>query len=184
MEQLAVMPFRATDVLAGKLLPYLLVALLDLGLVLTAAVTVFDVPFAGSPLLFATGAVIFLVVTLGLGLFVSTVSENQGQAMQLALMVTLPQVLLSGLIFPLEAMADVLQWIAYALPLTWFVKVAIGVMLRGAGWSDLALPLLALSLQAVAVFSLAIVRVRRDLLPAGRLSRTRGRARTAAAVQR
>ncbi len=167
MEQLAVMPFRASDVLSGKLLPYLLVALIDLGLVVGASVTIFDVPFRGSPVLFLAGAFVFLVVTLGLGLFISTVSENQGQAMQLALMVTLPQVLLSGMIFPLEAMAEVLQWIAYLLPLTWFVEFAVGVMLRAATWSDLAVPLLALAAQAVVVFGLSIIRVRRDLLPAG-----------------
>ncbi|HSK22437.1 MAG TPA: ABC transporter permease [Egicoccus sp.] len=166
MEQLAVMPFRAVDVLAGKLVPYLLVGLLDLVLVVGAAITVFDVPFNGSWLLFATGAVVFLVVTLGLGLFISTVSENQGQAMQLALMVTLPQVLLSGMIFPLDAMPEVLTWVSYVLPLTWFVQVAVGVMLRAATWADLAVPLLALGVQALVVFVLSVVRVRRDLLPA------------------
>ncbi|MEX2627478.1 MAG: ABC transporter permease [Ilumatobacteraceae bacterium] len=165
MEQLAVMPFRAVEVLAGKLVPYLLVGLIDLVLVVGAAIAVFDVPFNGSLPLFATGAVIFLVVTLGLGLFISTVSENQGQAMQLALMVTLPQVLLSGMIFPLDAMPDALTWVSYLLPLTWFVQVAVGVMLRAATWADLALPLVALGVQALVVFSLSIVRVRRDLLP-------------------
>ncbi|HEX2026931.1 MAG TPA: ABC transporter permease [Nitriliruptorales bacterium] len=166
MEQLAVMPFRPSDVLIGKLLPYLVVALVDLALVMVASVVVFDVPFNGSLPLFVTGSVLFLTVALGTGLLISTLSENQGQAMQLSMMMTLPQVLLSGAIFPLESMAVVLQWIAYALPLTWFVELARGVMLRAAGWSELAVPLAALAGLAVAVLGLSIARVRRDLLPA------------------
>lgn len=166
IEQLAVMPFRPADVLTGKILPYLLVGLVDLALVIAVAVWVFDVPFAGSVPLFMTGSVLFLAVALGTGLLVSTVSENQGQAMQLSLMVALPQVLLSGAIFPIESMAVGVRWIAYLLPLTWFVELARGVMLRAAGWSDLLVPLAALAGLAVLVFGLSIVRVRRDLVPA------------------
>lgn len=165
MEQLAVMPFRPIDVLAGKTAPYLAVATIDLILVMLVAVTVFDVPFVGSVVVFGVGAALFLILTLGLGLFVSTVSENQGQAIQLAMMVTLPQVLLAGAIFPLESMATWLRWIAYTLPLTWFIEVARGVMLRDAGFVDLWLPLVVLAGLAVAVFGLAVVRVRRDLVP-------------------
>ncbi|MGH3441816.1 MAG: ABC transporter permease [Nitriliruptorales bacterium] len=166
IEQLAVMPFRPFDVLAGKTLPYLLVGIVDLGLVMAVAVGIFDVPFAGSVPLFLTGSLLFLVVALGMGLLVSTVSENQGQAMQLSLMVALPQVLLSGAIFPVESMAVGIRWIAYILPLTYFVEVARGVMLRAAGWSDLLLPLTALAGHPDAVFGLSIARVRRDLVPA------------------
>lgn len=166
IEQLAVMPLRPLEVLTGKVLPYLVISLIDLVLVITISVTVFDVPFAGSVVVFAAGSIIFLVVTLGLGLLVSTVSENQGQAMQLSLMVTLPQVLLSGAIFPVDAMAGAVRWIAYLLPLTWFVELARGVMLRGAGWSDLIVPFAALTALATGIFGLATLRIRRDLTPA------------------
>lgn len=166
IEQLAVMPFRPHDVLIGKVAPYLLVALLDLGLVVGASVVVFNVPFNGSVWPFLVGSLLFLMVTLGLGLFVSTVSENQGQAMQLSLMMTLPQVLLSGAIFPVDSMAEGIRWIAYILPLTWFVELARGVMLRAATWSQLVTPLLALVALGAAIFTLSILRVRRDLVPA------------------
>ena len=166
MEQLAVMPLRPAAVLVGKVLPYLVVALIDLVVVVAAGYFVFDVPFVGSLPLFSLGALLFLVVALGFGLLVSSVSENQGQAMQLALMTTLPQVLLSGAIFPLESMAAVPRAIGYLLPLTWFIQVARGVMLRDATLSDLALPLAVLAVLAVTVFAVAIVRVRRDLVPA------------------
>lgn len=166
MEQLAVMPFRPSEVLTGKVVPYFLISVVDLTMVMIVSVTVFDVPFAGSVLLFAVGSLLFLAVALGTGLLVSTLSENQGQAMQLSLMVTLPQVLLSGAIFPVESMAAGVRWMAYILPLTWFVELARGVMLRAADWADLLLPLGALVGLAVAVFGLAILRVRADLSPA------------------
>jgi ABC-2 type transport system permease protein len=168
LEQLAVMPFRARDVLAGKLLPYLGVAVVDLAVIVAVGMLLFDVPFAGSPLVFALGALLFLFVTVGAGVLISTVSETQGQAIQLALLTMLPQILLSGLIFPLEAMAAGVRWIGYLLPLTWFVQVARGVMVRGASFEAMAFPLAMLAVLGLAVFGLSIARFRRDLAPAGR----------------
>ena len=125
-------------------------------------------PFRGSVAVFALGALLFLFVTLGLGVLISTVSENQGQAIQLAIMTLLPQVLLSGLIFPLHAMAAGVRWIGYVLPLTYFIQIARGVMVRGTPLEALAVPLLALAGLGLAVFTLSVVRFRRDLAPAGR----------------
>jgi ABC-2 type transport system permease protein len=167
LEQLAVMPFRPRDVLGGKLLPYLGVAVVDLAVIVAVGVLLFDVPFAGSPLVFALGALLFLFVTVGTGVLISTVSETQGQAIQLAIMTMLPQILLSGLIFPLQAMAPVVRWIGYLLPLTYFVQVARGVMVRGAPIEALVLPLTMLAVLGLAVFTLSIARFRRDLAPAG-----------------
>jgi len=168
LEQLAVMPFRPRDVFLGKVLPYFGVAIVDLTVVVVAGLLLFDVPFRGSVLVFALGALLFLFVTLGLGVLISTVSENQGQAIQLALMTLLPQVLLSGLIFPLHAMAAGVRWIGYLLPLTYFIQISRSVMIRGASLSALAVPLLALAGLGLAVFALSVVRFRRDLAPAGR----------------
>ena len=91
---------------------------------------VFHVPFAGNVGTFALGAALFLLVTLGMGVLVSTVSQNQGQAIQLAFMLVLPQVLLSGLIFPVSSMAAGVRWISYVLPLTYFIEISRGVMLK------------------------------------------------------
>jgi ABC-2 type transport system permease protein len=168
LEQLAVMPFKARDVLAGKLLPYLGVAVVDLAVIVAVGVLLFDVPFAGSPVVFALGALLFLFVTVGVGVLISTVSETQGQAIQLAIMTMLPQILLSGLIFPLQAMAAGVRWIGYLLPLTYFVQVARGVMVRGASFEALLLPLGMLAVLGVVVFGLSIARFRRDLAPSGR----------------
>ncbi|KAA0236042.1 MAG: putative multidrug ABC transporter permease YbhS [Acidimicrobiales bacterium] len=163
LEQLAVMPFRASDVILGKIVPYLVIAVIDLVLVTAVGVVLFDVPFEGSFALLALGGLLFLLVTLGLGILISTVSQNQGQAIQLALMTTMPQVLLSGMVFPIDSMAASVRWIAYLLPLTWFIRISRGVMLRGASLASLWLPYLALAGMALVVFSMAVFRFRQDL---------------------
>jgi ABC-2 type transport system permease protein len=176
LEQLAVMPFRPRDVLLDKLLPYLGVAAVDLAAIVAAGLLLFDVPFVGSPLVFALGALLFLFVTLGIGVLISTVSETQGQAIQLAIMTMLPQILLSGLIFPLQAMAPGVRWIGYLLPLTYFVQLARGVMVKGTPIEALLLPLGMLAVLGLAVLGLAVARFRRDLAPAGRRRRRHGEA--------
>src|SRR5215467_11136098 len=146
LEQLAVMPLRPRDVFLGKIAPYFAVACLDLAIVLAIGIALFGVPFRGSALLFALGALLFLFVTLGIGVLISTVSQNPGQAIQLAVMTMLPQVLLSGLIFPLSAIAVGVRWIAYLLPLTYFNEISRGVMLRAEPIGSLWSPLLILAL--------------------------------------
>jgi ABC-2 type transport system permease protein len=165
LEQLAVMPLRPRDVFVGKIAPYFVVAAIDMVIVLVVGWLLFDVPFAGSIWLLALGAVLFLFVTLGTGVLISTVSENQGQAIQLAIMTLLPQVLLSGLIFPLESMAAGVRWIGYLLPLTYFNQIARGVMLRAAPFEAVALPFALLAVLGLAVFGLAVLRFRADLAP-------------------
>ena len=181
LEQLAVMPFRAWEVIAGKITPYLLVAVLDLVLIIVIGMGVFGVPFAGNVAVFALGAALFLLVTLGMGILVSTVSQNQGQAIQLAFMIVLPQVLLSGLIFPVSSMAAGVRWISYLLPLTYFIDISRGVMLKATPISALWEPLGLLALLAVLVLGLAIVRFRRDLAPSSRKAQARARAQELAA---
>jgi ABC-2 type transport system permease protein len=166
LEQLAVMPLRPTDVFLGKIAPYFVVAAIDLAVVVVAGIWLFDVPFRGSVLVLALGALLFLFVTLGIGVLISSVSENQGQAIQLALMTLLPQVMLSGLIFPLSSMAAGVRWIGYGLPLTYFIQISRGVMLRGASIAALWTPFLYLAIIGAVVFGLATLRFRRSLAPA------------------
>ena len=167
MEQLAVMPFRPRDVFFGKIAPYLIIAAADMIIVVVAGMLLFDVPFRGSVATFALGAALFLFVTLGIGVLISTVSQTQGQAIQLAMMTMLPQFLLSGLFFPLYSMPWGVRWIGYLLPLTYFIKVARGTMVRGAPIGALWLPLLVLAVMAAVVFTASTLRFRRDLAPAG-----------------
>jgi ABC-2 type transport system permease protein len=166
LEQLAVMPLRPRDVFLGKVAPYFAVATVDLAIVIAAGVAIFGVPFRGSLAVFALGAVLFLFVTLGLGVLISSVSENQGQAIQLSFMITLPQVLLSGLIFPLSSIAIGVRWISYLLPLTYFNEISRGVMLRAEPIGSLWQPFVFLALLGVVVVTLATLRFRTYLAPA------------------
>ena len=166
LEQLAVMPFKPKDVFVGKIAPYFLIASLDIVLVLLIGTILFDVPFNGSVVPLAIGALMFLFVALGLGVLISSVSENQAQSIQLALMTVLPQIMLSGIIFPLSSMPAGISWIGYLLPLTYFNLVAKGVMVRGAGLGDLLVPLGLLTLLGSVIFGLAMIRFARQLRPA------------------
>lgn len=184
MEQLAVMPLRPRDVFLGKIVPYFLVACVDLAIVLFVGIGIFGVPFRGSPTTFALGSVLFLFVTLSIGVLISSVSQNQGQAIQLAVMTLLPQVLLSGLIFPLSSIVAGVRWIAYLLPLTYFNVISRGVMLKaepiGALWEQFVF----LAALGLVVGTGAILRFRGYLAPAGRGGRRgHGTAGPAAAAQ-
>jgi len=166
LEQLAVMPLRTRDVYLGKIVPYFVVATVDLAIVLAVGIAIFGVPFRGSPAVFALGALEFLFVTLGLGVLISSVSQNQGQAIQLAIMVLLPQVLLSGLIFPLSSIVVGVRWIAYLLPLTYFNQISRGVMLRAEPLSALWPYFAYLALLGAVIVTLATLRFRAFLAPA------------------
>jgi len=165
LEQLAVMPIKPSRVILGKIAPYFLVASVDMIIVTVLGIVLFGVPFNGNPFAFALGAAIFLFVTLGLGVFISTVSQTAGQAIQTAFFFLLPQILLSGMIFPLEAMAAGVRWIGYLLPLTYFTMISQGIMLRGAPITSLWLPFAVLAVMAAVVFTGATLRFRRDLAP-------------------
>jgi ABC-2 type transport system permease protein len=173
LEQLAVMPLSPTSVVFGKITPYFILASLDMVVVTVLGVVLFDVPFNGNPALFALGAALFLLVVLGIGVFISTVSQTTGQAIQLAFFFLLPQILLSGMIFPLEAIPWGVRWISYLLPLTYYTMIAQGVMLRGADLASLWAPFLILSVMAVLAFGGATLRFRRDLAPESPATRPR-----------
>jgi ABC-2 type transport system permease protein len=166
LEQLAVMPLRPRDVFLGKIVPYFVVAAADLAIVLVVGVAIFRVPFRGSLAVFGLGALLFLFVTLGIGVLISSVSQNQGQAIQLAVMTLLPQVLLSGLIFPLSSIVAGVRWISYLLPLTYFNEISRGVMLRAEPIGALWQPFVFLAVLGAVIVTLASLRFRRYLAPA------------------
>lgn len=163
LEQLVVTPIRPLELIVGKLLPYAGIAVLQFGMVFAAGLYLFDLTFAGDLPLFLGLATLFLLTTLGLGLLLSTLAQNQQQAMQLALFVIVPQILLSGLIFPLSSMPKIITYIAQVLPLTHFVPIARGMFLKGQDLSLLGTQALVLAGYAVAVVALATVRFRKRL---------------------
>lgn len=167
LEQLAVMPLRPWAIILGKITPYFLLAVIDMAVVTALGVWLFGVPFVGSLWLFSVAAVVFLFVVLGIGVLISSVSQNTGQAIQMAILFVVPQVLLSGLIFPLDAMPIGVRWIGYILPLTWFRELSQGVMLRDATLDSLWLPLTILAAMAVLAFGAATTRMRFSLTNGG-----------------
>lgn len=167
LEQLAVMPLRPFAIILGKILPYFFMALFDIVLITFVATKLFEVPFEGSIWRFAVVAVLFLFVVLGLGILISSISQTTGQAIQLAIMTVLPQTLLSGLIFPLDAMAVGVRWISYILPLTWFNNAAQGIMLRATSLDQIASSVDVLSMMAVVIFGAATLRMRAILRNGG-----------------
>ncbi|MEN8238006.1 MAG: ABC transporter permease [Actinomycetota bacterium] len=165
LEQLAVMPLSPGSVIFGKVAPYFLVAVIDLVIVTALSMILFDIPFVGNVLLFAAGGAFFLFVVLGVGVLISTVSQNTGQAIQLAIFFLVPQILLSGMIFPLSGVPWAIRWLAYVFPLTYYTVISQGIVLRGAGLESLWPQFVILAAMAAVVFTAAVLRFRRDLTP-------------------
>lgn len=146
LEQLIVTPVTRTELMLGKITPYVGVGLVQMTTVLLLGRFVFDVPVTGNVLLLYGVAFVFIVASLALGLFVSTLVRTQQQAMQASFFFVLPNILLSGFMFPRQAMPEVFQWIGALLPLTHFLKVLRGILLKGVGvpelWQEMGLLLL------------------------------------------
>lgn len=163
IEQLLITPLSKVELMVGKAFPYLVIALIDLIAVMLVGRWLFGVPFVGSIPLLMGESLLFLIATLGLGLLISTVAQTQQQAMQIAVFVQLPQMLLSGLVFPLASMPWGVRWLSYLFPLTYYVPVTRGLFLKGVGLIDLWPQTLALAAMAVLFVGLAAVRFRKTL---------------------
>ncbi len=164
LEQLNVTPLRRWELIVGKLLPYGVIGMIDVFLVVAVAVWWFEVPLRGSLALLVGISMVYLLCTLGLGLFVSTISETQQQAMITATFFFLvPMIYLSGFVFPIENMPPVIQWVTYVIPLRYFLVVVRGIFLKGIGMDALWPQVAALAAWGVVVISLAVVRSRKTL---------------------
>jgi ABC-2 type transport system permease protein len=158
LEQLVVTPIGKTSLMLGKLIPFVVVGYVQMSVVMGLGKLIFDIPVRGSVLLLYALTVPFIVASLGVGLFISTFARSQAQAMQLAFFFMLPNILLSGYIFPRMAMPEPAQWIGLALPLTYYLKVLRGILLKGVGLGELWRPSASLIALALLFF---VVSVRR-----------------------
>lgn len=163
LEQLLVTPIHPYELILGKLVPYLMIGLVIAATVLTAARFLFDLPVQGSPLLLFVLTGLYLMVCLGLGLLASTVAENQQQAAQIIMFFAAPSVLLSGFIFPRENMPYIIYLIGNAIPLTFFVKIIRGILLKGLHFYQLMPETGALLLMAVLALTFSIIKFRKRL---------------------
>jgi len=137
MENLLITPVRPTEVLLGKILPYIVVGYIQMGLIVVAAKLLFAVPFVGSlPLLFLVSFP-FIAANLGVGITFSTIAQNQLQAVQMSFFFFLPSILLSGFMFPFQGMPQWAQWLGSALPLTHYLRVVRGIVLKGNTFVDI-----------------------------------------------
>ena len=161
LEQLMVTPVKPFELMLGKMVPYIAVAFFELLLVFVAGYFLFRVDFAGSMPLFFLLSLLFLMSSLGIALLISTISENQQQAMQLAVFTIVPSILISGFVFPAEAMPLPIRVVSYALPLTYFIEILRGVWLKGAGLMILWPQVLALFGYAVIVLALSALRFKK-----------------------
>lgn len=158
LEQLVVTPIDKTSLMLGKIVPFALVGYVQMTVILTLGKLLFGIPLHGSLVLLYVLSAAFIVANLGLGLFVSTIAQTQAQAMQLSFFFMLPNILLSGYMFPREAMPTAAQWIGLLLPLTYYLQILRGILLRGAGFTRMWPEALVLAVFAVAVVTLSVRR--------------------------
>lgn len=163
MELLIATPLSRSELMIGKVLPYAAIGLIQTTVVLALGLTLFKVPIRGSAIDVYLAAVLLILANLTLGLLISTKAKSQFQAMQMTFFVFLPSILLSGFMFPFAGMPRVVQWVAELLPLTHFLRLIRGIMLRGAGLFELWPDVLALVAFTAVMMALAISRFRKRL---------------------
>ena len=158
MENLLAMPVRPIEVMIGKIVPYIALGAVQVAVILLVSRILFDVMIEGSLTLLCVGTALFITVNLAIGFTISTLTQNQLQAMQASFFMMLPSVLLSGFMFPFRGMPVWAQWLGETLPATHFMRIVRGVMLKGAGLSDVSAELIALVAMLLIVSTLAISR--------------------------
>lgn len=163
LELLITTPVRTSEVMLGKILPYVVIGMLQVTIILVVSSWLFDIPMRGSfsDLYLASG--LFILAALALGLTVSTLATNQFQAMQLTVFTFLPSILLSGFMFPFDGMPRVAQWIGEAFPMTHFVRLCRGIIVRGADLTSMPVATTAMTIFFLLFMTIAIARFRKRL---------------------
>ncbi len=164
LEQLIVTPIRPWQLILGKLVPFAILGLVAVIIVLTAMYVIFGIGVRGSILFLFISALVFILSTLGIGLFISTISRTMQQAMMLSIFVAMmPMIYFSGFAFPLENMPEIIQRIAYAIPLKYFITIIRGVVLKGIGFAELWGDFLILLCLGIAIFIFSTLRFNKKL---------------------
>ena len=163
MEQLMVTPIRPVELMIGKMLPFAAVGLIDTALITVVALLVFRVPFRGNILVLGISACLFLLTTLGVGLFLSTISRTQQQAMMSSFFFVMPATMLSGFAFPIRNMPPLFQYLSYLDPMRYFIEIVRGVFLKGSGMSTLWPQMVAMLVFGVAIIGGSAMRFHKRL---------------------
>jgi ABC-2 type transport system permease protein len=162
LEQVLVTPIKPLELMLGKTVPFVMIALVDVVLVSLFAIIWFDLPFRGSSLVLLLGTLAFLFNSIGLGLLISTVSSTQQQALMAGTFLLTPAILLSGLIFPIANMPTLFQYITYLNPLRYFITVVQGIFLKGVGLANLWPEMTAMTVMGLGMLGLSVYRFRRQ----------------------
>ena len=163
MELLIVTPIKSTELIIGKMVPYIFIGTFDLLVAMALGTKWFNVPIQGNVVLLCFLGVIFVMCSLAIGMLISTVAESQGQAMQMTVGVLLPTILLSGFVFPRDAMPGIINFVGDFIPLTYFLNILRGVILKGVGLEYLMKDVILLTLFTIALLSLASVKFKKRL---------------------
>ncbi len=163
MEQLMVTPIRPVELILGKTLPFALIGLVDVLLVTGAALLIFHIPLRGSLLLLLFSSILFLMATLGAGLFISTICQTQQQAMMSSFFFFNPAFMLSGFTFPIRNMPEPVQYLTYLNPVRYMMEIVRGLFLKGTGISTLWPQMLALAILGSAILTLSVLRFHKRL---------------------
>jgi ABC-2 type transport system permease protein len=163
MESLLAMPITPIEIMLGKIVPYVIVGFVQAALIIGAGIGLFGVPIVGSLLLLAGLSTLFIATNLSIGYTFSTIAQNQLQAIQMTFMFFLPNILLSGFLFPFAGMPAWAQWIGEALPLTHYLRIVRAIMLKGATFPDLRYDAVALFGLMLVAMTIAVTRFRRTL---------------------
>ena len=163
MENLLTMPVRPLEVMTGKILPYIAIGYIQTVVILAAAYWLFDVPMTGDLWLLSAALLVFVAANLAIGFTFSTLARNQLQAIQMTIFFFLPSILLSGFMFPFRGMPQWAQWIGEVLPITHFLRIVRGILLKGSGFQDIAVDFAAMTAFLLAVTLIALNRYRQTL---------------------
>ncbi|WP_296753795.1 ABC transporter permease [Thiobacillus sp.] len=163
MEQLMVTPIRSFELILGKTLPFVLISFIDVLVVTAIGVSWFNVPIQGSLALLLFGAGLYLMSTIGIGLFISTISQTQQQALMSSFFFYLPAVLLSGFMFPISNMPEPAQWLTYLNPLRYFLVIIRDIFLKGSGWDILWPQFAALAVLGTALLTMSSLRFKKRM---------------------
>lgn len=163
MESLLSMPISPLEIMIGKIIPYIMVGFAQAALIIGFGVLLFGVPILGSLLLLALLSTLFIATNLSIGYSFSTIAQNQLQAIQMTFMFFLPNILLSGFMFPFAGMPTWAQWIGEALPLTHYLRIVRSIMLKGSGFAELEYEVFALFILMLVATTIAVKRFRRTL---------------------
>jgi len=163
IEQLIVTPIKPIELIAGKTIPFAIIGFIDVLLVISVSYSWFKIPLRGNLLILFFSMILYLFATLGVGLFISTISRTQQQAMMSTFFFMLPAVLLSGFMFPIENMPVIIQYITYLNPLRYFFVIITGIFLKGTGLGILWLQMLALGIIGIIILAISIFRFRKRL---------------------